>query len=978
MLPGIKVSTDDITAFKNNLLSYINRVDNAVKNNENEEHIKNIINDFLRMTFYNKSRFSINTDKNIDSTIKENGKLLAIIETKHPGNKTEMITEDNLNKKALWEIVYYYLERTIDVTQSKAMVSTNAEVRRLIITDGYNWYLIDAASVYQIINGEIEKRYYKYKNNQLAYKNDTTSFYEELRQHFDKLDITETLDYVYFNVSECLKRKQSLTNLFKILSENYLLKNTVKYNYEPHSLNSGFYHELLYIMGFKEVVKDKKLVVEIDHTIKNSLSDQVCSLLKDKEIDDDKINEITFELVLIWINRLLFIKLFEGQLISFNDDTEEYHIISHEKIGTFEGLQNLFFDVLGTKDRTESEFHNKFQKIPYLNSSLFERQKIEKDYVFIRYLKNDIIERKSKSVLGRKAESKLPILQYIIDFLNSYNFSVSNDSEDNHNNREIIDAAVLGLIFEKLNGYKDGANYTPSIITEYIAKEAVEKAVINAVNKEMHWSCETIEDLEDKIDTKEEKMRVNEIINNIKICDPAVGSGHFLVSVLNRMIAVKYELGVLFKYNSTRRLKECKISVEDDVLVVVDGDGNPFTYNKNDNESREIQETLFNEKRIIIENCLFGVDINSKAVYICQLRLWIELLKNAYYKNGIMETLPNIDINIKIGNSLLHRYKVEPGKRITFSKEDLTEAELKNLKAVLRDYKRSVIEYRTVSDKLRKKQIVSEIEILRAKLVENQLTFFDTDKDIKRRKMFQDACEWLIEFPDVLDDDCKFIGFDVIIGNPPYIQLQSMHEEADKLLNAPYKYETYAKTGDIYCLFYEQAYRLLKSNGILAFVTSNKWMRAGYGEALRRFLSTHTNPTHLIDFAGHKVFDSATVDVNILIYHKSPNRHKTLCCVIRDSSWRNNLSDYVQQNAEINRFDSSDSWVILSPVEQSIKRKIESIGTPLKDWNVNIYRGILTGYNEAFIIDGKKKDELISADPKSVEIIRPVFDVSEK
>ena len=148
-------------------------------------------------------------------------------------------------------------------------------------------------------------------------------------------------------------------------------------------------------------------------------------------------------------------------------------------------------------------------------------------------------------------------------------------------------------------------------------------------------------------------------------------------------------------------------------------------------------------------------------------------------------------------------------------------------------------------------------------------------------------------------------------------------------------------------------------------------MKAGYGEALRDFLATQTDPMQLIDFAGEKVFDSATVDANILMYRKSKNQNKTAACIIKDSNWRNNLSGYFQQNSMENRFDNSASWVILSPIEQSIKRKIEAVGTPLKDWNVKIYRGILTGYNDAFIIDGAKKDELIAADPKSAEIIRP-------
>ena len=953
--------------FRKRVLEYIARIDEAVSNNENEEHVKNIINDFLRMNFYSDSRFSINTDGYIDSTIKENGRLYAIIETKQPSNKNEMPSENSINKKALWEAVYYFMERTIDVTKSKPVISTESEVRRLIITNGYQWFLFDASEIHKIIKGEIVTRYFKYKNNQLPYKNDSATFYDELRQQFENINISESLEYVYFDIKDCLKTKKTLKLLFISLSEVYLLKNSPKTKYNPHSLNSGFYHELLYIMGFKEVIKDNKPIVEIDRTIKNSLSDQVYNLLKEKELNSSLLDEMTFELVLIWINRLLFIKLFEGQLISFNSDNEEYHIISRDKIHSFDDLQNLFFDVLGTKDRTDSPFHDKFKLIPYLNSSLFEKQTSETKFVFISYLKNDKIERKSKSVLGKKSSSSLPILDYIIDFLNSYNFSSYENDESNHG--EIIDSAVLGLIFEKLNGYKEGANYTPSVITEYIAREAIEGVIIQAVNNGMGWKCENLDDIEDKIATKDERVAINNIINSIKICDPAVGSGHFLVSALNRIIAIKKQLGVLFKYNSNARVKEYEITVEDDILVVRDGNGDPFVYNKNNNESREIQETLFNEKRIIIENCLFGVDINAKAVYICQLRLWIELLKNAYYKDGVMETLPNIDINIKVGNSLIHRYKIDIGKRITFNRDDLSDQELKDFKNVLKEYKKNVAEYKKVSDKTLKKQIISNIEQVKKRLVESQITMFDKYSPT----FFDNICEWVIEFPDVLDEDGKLIGFDAIIGNPPYIQLQSMKEEAGKLSNVPYKYETYEKTGDIYCLFYEQGYRLLKDNGILAFVTSNKWMRAGYGKSLRNFINIHTNPITLIDFAGQKVFDSATVDVNILIFKKIKNQHQTKSCIIMDSNWRNNLSDYVEQNSEINSFSGHGSFVILSDIEQSIKRKIEAIGTPLRDWDININYGIKTGCNEAFIIDGKKKDELIAADPKSAEIIRPIL-----
>ena len=376
-LPKVTLSADNFASFKSAFKSYVDKVKVAIGNNENEEHIKNIINDFLRMSFYSDAKFSINTDGNIDSAIKENGELMAIIETKAPQNKAEMITENHLNRKALHEAVYYFLERAVDTTKSKAMISVNCQIRRLIITDGLNWFLFDVNDIHNITDGKIEKSYYEYKNGKRPYKGDTPAFYEELRQHFDNMDINAKLPYIYFNVEECLTKKTLITNVYKVLSQSYLIKNQLKINYEPHKLNSKFYHELLYIMGLKEVEKDNRIVVEIDKDIKNSLSYQINKLLTKKDTPDAEINQRIYELVIIWINRLLFIKLFEGQLISFNSDTAAYHILDNEKIQTFEDMESLFFEVLGKKNREDTEFFNRFAEIPYLNSSLFEKQDIE-------------------------------------------------------------------------------------------------------------------------------------------------------------------------------------------------------------------------------------------------------------------------------------------------------------------------------------------------------------------------------------------------------------------------------------------------------------------------------------------------------------------------------------------------------------------------------------------------------------------------
>ena len=239
------------------------------------------------------------------------------------------------------------------------------------------------------------------------------------------------------------------------------------------------------------------------------------------------------------------------------------------------------------------------------------------------------------------------------------------------------------------------------------------------------------------------------------------------------------------------------------------------------------------------------------------------------------------------------------------------------------------------------------------------------------------AFEWRIEFPEVLDADGNFIGFDCVIGNPPYIQLQSMGTDADVLERM--KYKTYVRTGDIYCLFYEQGMNLLKPNGCLCYITSNKWMRAGYGKELRQYFIAKTNPVLLIDFAGIKIFDAATVETNILIAKKESYTQNTLACIISNTDDLNKLSVLVQQQAVEYNFAENDSWIILSAIEQSIKRKIEAVGTPLKDWDIRINYGIKTGFNEAFVITTDKRNEILAncqtedERTRTAELIRPIL-----
>lgn len=412
------------------------------------------------------------------------------------------------------------------------------------------------------------------------------------------------------------------------------------------------------------------------------------------------------------------------------------------------------------------------------------------------------------------------------------------------------------------------------------------------------------------------------------------------------------------------------------------------------------------------------MDINPNAVNICRLRLWIELLKNAYYTKESdyteLETLPNIDINIKVGNSLLHRFNLgqdiseilrKSGISISAYRKavsDYKNAHSKEEKHDLEDYLRQIKGNLRTQIGLKDPKVVSlnklnaDLDNLlapqlfeiskkeqaqrdkQAKDLQAKVAKIQAEVDeIKDNKIFVGAFEWRIEFPEVLDEDGSFVGFDCVIGNPPYIQLQKMGADADTLQKM--NYETYERTGDIYCLFYEMGMKLLKPGALLSFITSNKWMRANYGKSLREHLSSKYNPTLLIDFANNKIFDSATVLVNILSLEKCGNQGHTISCSVEDGFDVSKLSDYVQTHAVSSSFSSSESWSILSEIERSIKEKIEAVGTPLKDWDIQINYGIKTGFNDAFIIDSVKRNEILSAcqteeeRQRTAEIIRPIL-----
>ena len=934
--------------------------------NTNEELLKGLFNKHLLgdyTTLLNENR--------IDLSIKKDNKTQVIFEFKSPCNKGEMLQSgnDDINRKALQETIWYFYN------QDSKEISYG--IKNIVITDMEHLFFFNPKD---FCNKDLERICLQFRNGQAAYA-DTKTLYEQIGAKIKEKDIH--FEYAEFNLiqykSKILDNSlndndiRQLKYLYKALHPDFLLR-----EYSPkdsNELNEKFYKELLYILGLKEESQNqKKIIVASD--IEGTLRDRISYDLNCNKFDD------VINLIIVWLNRILFLKLFESQLISFNNNDKSYAFLNYEKISDFTKLNKLFFNILGKPldERNEKSEH----KIPYLNSSLFERAELEKNYGNISNLDSEItLPLYSDSILSKVKNypQNPPLLKYLLDFLETYKFS-SNLTEDD-NKKDIINSAVLGLIFEKLNGYKDGSFFTPAHITEYMAENAITHIVLQKFNEafgEEKAACTNIEDLKTLISydvhIKERRDFYNEIIDGLTICDPAVGSGHFLVSVLNYIIALKSELNLLSIPN--------KIEIQNDSLVIYENDGEiQFEYKRNNHNSLAIQKAVFEEKRKIIENCLFGVDINPNSVEICRLRLWVELLKNTYYIDNTheMQVLPNIDMNIKPGNSLVSNIQFEVGKPLFTSLDKEITKEIKKYKELVKQYKNS-------STKTNKKEINENIKAIYNYFYVSCTQQMQLISDPVIKKILEEtgriakaksnavsgSLEWAIEFPEILDENGIFQGFDIIIGNPPYIRLQKFKGQKVQKLYKDANFEVHDSNGDIYCLFYEKGVSLLKYSGYLCFITSNKWMRAGYGEKLRKFLTTKTNPIQLVDFAGFPVFDTATVDVNILLLQKTQNKHQTVSCTMgKDFSGLDKLSVYISQNSTEQNFDKNSWCILLNPIEQSIKEKIERIGTPLKDWNVNINYGIKTGLNEAFIIDSAKKDELIKKDPKSAEIIRPIL-----
>ncbi|HOY32623.1 MAG TPA: DUF559 domain-containing protein [Bacteroidales bacterium] len=1175
----LKPTRTEIELFKINLSTLLDRINE----NESEEFHKNLVADFLKGTYYGADHF-INTKGRNDLVI-HSGKdaktnVGVIIEAKSPANKTEMLKKNNINQKAFHELILYYLRERI--------TAKNIEVKHLVASNIFEWYIFDARDFDKLFaqNKQLVKQFTDFEEKRLA-STDTAFFYKEIAEKFVS-SLDAEISYTYFDIRDYemplknLDKKDDniLIALYKLLSPQHLLKQA--FLNDSNSLDKTFYSELLHLIGLEETKEGSKKLIGRKATNKNSGSllenaiiqldtlDKISRISNPSQFGNntnERLYNVSLELVITWVNRILFLKLLEAQLVSYHKGDKNYEFLNTGKIKDFDELNSLFFRVLARKpDERSEDVAKAFSTVPYLNSSLFEPTELEHQAIFISSLRDEskipiLSNTVLKDATGKKRSGELNTIEYIFEFLNAYDFSSEGSEDIQEENKTLINASVLGLIFEKINGYKDGSFFTPGFITMYMCRETIRRAVLQKFNHtfplpgggqgvgsspllgggqgvgsswkskitpyrsdlpekarklrnnptvseqtlwkalkgknqfgydfhrqkpldsyiadfycrdlklviELDGATHLSEDVINRDKTKEQslndlginvlrfpdalvindtsqvlkqieiyidaflkknstlyrdgctpdlsyktalnplsgkglvfgslsnlegledtppdplsrggdtppgplsrggeeegrykslddvynaigrdftKEEANSIINSLKICDPAVGSGHFLVSALNEIIAIKSELKILCDSNG-KTLRDYSIEVVNDELAITDEDGKPFEYNPNNAESRRVQETLFREKQTIIENCLFGVDINPNSVKICRLRLWIELLKNAFYKfpllgggqgvgssplpgggkgssplsgwgQGVgspeLETLPNIDINIKCGNSLISRYALDSDIK----------AALKKSKWTVDSYRLAVMTYRNAQSKDEKREMEkligqikndfeSEVAIndkrvirlrkLKADLLNltTQTSLFEKSKaekadwnkqvkslttdiqkreteleEIKNNKIYENAFEWRFEFPEVLNDDGDFVGFDVVIGNPPY-GVSIKGQERDFLINDIGKVPDY----EIYYWFINKANLILRKAGQFSFIIPNTILFNLFAENYRLAMFDNWHFEDVLDCTEIPIFTDATVRNVILLLKKDKNGDKILYRNTKDIS----------------------------------------------------------------------------------------------
>lgn len=902
----------ELNEFIKALKDYKTSLENNLKNNE-DSLVANALSKFFENLHFECEIKSIHKgNSGIDLALKKDKQIQVIIEAKLPHSK-EFFSQSKPNCKALHECILYYLR------ERKAL---NSSLKHIIITDFYRFYIFKADLFEELFN---KNKYFKeafenFESKNSLFKGNTDEFYKECEKllssekYLDSITRKDLFDEpslkgVFIDLKPILEQEKpsfsKLKPVFKIFHKDFLLS---EFNpNDANSLNNAFYKELLYILGLYESKQNSKLIIaksQESEEEQGTFYTAINSKLKEENF------ETILKLLILWLNRILFLKLIESNLVRFNDD-KNLKFLNFKKIPDFDKLSELFFEILAKERSTRKK--SEFAYLPYLNSSLFEKQSIE-NTLEISNLNNDLKLNYYKNTVLKDDKCKakkgqVGLLEYLFEFLDSFDFGSDDEQSEILSQKELISSSVLGNVFEKLNGYKEGSFYTPSFITSYMCKESITKVVLDKFNTQFDLDAKDISELRKSL-RKEDKKAQKELLNSIKICDPAVGSGHFLVSALNVMLSIYDELNLFDE--------EFYLEVQNDEILITGRKGEFIEYKRPStpkDKAHLIQQELFHTKKDIIENNLFGVDINPNSCEITKLRLWIELLKHSFYQSfddetyHDLKTLPNIDINIKCGNSLvsyfetgkslshypnikerMSKYKriVKDYKEGFYTDKNLIAKEIKNLQESFKNF--------CLKDKFNKeiKQLTNGAneyskkygdfladehhdEKFKSFFSKNMFEFSFDEKEATKefanlKKEYDNIFnlesnhpfEWRFEFPEILDDDGNFKGFDLIIGNPPYIK---ENDNKDLFTNTK-KLRTYQGKMDIWYHFVGRGFDILKNNGYLAFIATNNWVTNSGAKKLRNIVLEESQILSLVDFSSFMVFDSASIQTMIMQFQK--------------------------------------------------------------------------------------------------------------
>ncbi len=942
----------------------INSLLENAKRKDGEEFQKNEINSFLKNTY----GYHCNTDEKVDSTIYVGKEAWVLIEVKALNNRNEFPkNRENPISKAFCQMVFYFLKD----------IEENNSLKHAIICNAHEFFLFDCKDLLFLKDDKRITKLHKDCTKKEGTDHSTKRFYSDLEEYLKK-DFKGELPYTHFNLSSYDPKELPL--IYQVLSHEVLLKQ--RKTLDANTLNKDFYEELLYILGLEEQNDKGKILIKPSCT-QNSLSDALKGSYNN--LDDEEV----MALLIAWNNRILFLRLLESLLISFKHFEDPF--LTTENFTDFNALNTLFFEVLAKKNNErlkEIKEDKILEKIPYLNSSLFDQTPLELKGYEIKLLENKKLEIYKNSVLKKhedyQKEKALPFLEYFFKFLRLYKFTTTpKDIKDNTDTSEsrLINPSVLGLVFEKLNGYKEGSFYTPSFITSYMCKESITSIVLDKFNAIYQWDCENLKALREKIDrnfSNEKTKEYLQLLLTLRVCDPAVGSGHFLVSALNEMVLIAYELGLIAS------LHRYDLKLENDEIIIhYTPTGEIFNYKKPHSENdphHHIQKELFELKKDIIENCLFGVDINPNSCEITKLRLWIELLKYSYYifekgKNtNALETLPNIDINIKCANSLISRFNLN---------DDLKK--IPNIKQKIQEYKDLVAQYKDPNPlyPLNKQDLINKIQDLKntfsltlkdpktkaelEKAIEKHIKDYNyfalDDKSLLdglnyfipslfgtpklspkeeeevfasygriralRKKLddalsggeYQNAFEWRFEFPEVLDDEGNFLGFDCIIGNPPYIDYRKIDEKTKIFLSKFSSVYKKSKEGSIFVYFIERASQLIIKHGEISFINPIAYLCKPTDHGIRDYIDKNLKITMLIDLSNIKIFESASTYTCINIFKRENKKNEILFLRSDDL---NELSSNKDDFLKIPDVNIEHISIFLDPISRHIAERCKT------------------------------------------------------